>query len=61
MIEDAADLRDVYEEIDKLETSDIETTRFLDYREIFPPFALIGLGLLVLEVGLGNTVFRRNP
>lgn len=61
VIEDAADLRDVYEEIDKLETSDIETTRFLDYREIFPPFALIGLGLLVLEVGLGNTVFRRIP
>ena len=54
-------LREVYEEIDKLETSDIETTRFLDYREIFPPFALIGLGLLVLEVGLGNTVFRRIP
>ena len=61
VIEDAAELRDVYEEIDKLETSDIETTRFLDYREIFPPFALIGLGLLVLEVGLGNTVFRRIP
>jgi len=59
--EDPSDLREVYEEIDKLETTDIETTRFLDYREVFPPFALIGLGLLILEVGLGSTVFRRIP
>lgn len=58
---DPSDLREVYEEIDKLETSEIETTRFLDYREVFPPFALIGLGLLILEVGLGATVFRRIP
>ena len=56
-----SDLREVYQEIDKLETTDIETTRFLDYREVFPPFALIGLGLLILEVGLGSTVFRRIP
>ena len=59
--DDPSDLRAVYEEIDKLETTEIETTRFLDYREVFPPFALFGLGLLILEVGLGNTVFRRIP
>jgi len=61
VIEAPSDLREVYQEINKLETTDIETTRFLDYREVFPPFALIGLGLLILEVGLGSTVFRRIP
>ena len=41
-------LRAVYEEIDKLETSEVESVRYVDYREFFPVFVLLGLGLLVL-------------
>ena len=58
---EAEALRAVYEEIDQLEKSEIESTRFVDYREIFPPFTLAGLGLLGLEIVLAGTVFRRIP
>ena len=59
--EDAEALREVYEEIDQLEKSEIESTRIVDYREIFSGFTLAGLGLLGLEVILAGTVFRRIP
>jgi Ca-activated chloride channel family protein len=59
--DDAATLRSVYEEIDQLEKSEIESTRFVDYREFFPPFVLVALGLLAFEVLLSGTVFRRHP
>ncbi len=59
--DDAETLRSVYEEIDELEKSEIETTRFVDYREFFPPFALAALGLLLFEVVLSGIVFRRLP
>ena len=59
--EEAEALLEVYEEIDRLEKSEIESTRFVDYREIFPPFTLAGLGLLGLEIVLAGTVFRRIP
>jgi hypothetical protein len=51
----------VYQEIDQLEKSEIESTRYLDYREVFPPFALAGLGLIFLEVVFAGTLFRRIP
>ena len=59
--DDAEALESVYEEIDRLEKSEIESTRFTDYREQFPPFALAGLMLLALEVALSSTLFRRLP
>jgi Ca-activated chloride channel family protein len=58
---DADALRAVYQEIDALEKTEIESTRFLDYRELFWPFALAGLLLLVVEILLSCTVFRRIP
>ncbi len=59
--DDAEALKAVYQEIDELEKSEIESTRYVDYREYFPPFALVGLGLLGLEVVLAGTLFRRIP
>ena len=59
--DDAEALQAVYEEIDKLEKSEIESTRFTDYREQFPPFALAALALLAIEVALNGTLFRRLP
>lgn len=54
-------LRSIYEEIDRLEKSEIETTRFLDYRELFSNFALGALALLALETLLACTWLRRLP
>jgi Ca-activated chloride channel family protein len=51
-------LSNVYEEINKLETTEIEELKFYDYDEKFRPFALFALGLLLVEIGLRNTVFR---
>ncbi len=59
--DDAQALESVYQEIDQLEKSEFESTRFLDYREMFVPFALASLALLGLAVALDATVFRRLP
>ena len=51
----------VYEEIDALETTEIEMTSFTRYGELFHLPLAAGLGLLLLEVALGRTVLRRLP
>jgi len=61
MAEDAESLRGVYQEIDRLEKSEIESVRYLDYRELFTACALAALSVILLEVGLSCTAFRRIP
>jgi Ca-activated chloride channel family protein len=58
---DADALRSVYKEIDALEKSEVEVVRYMDYKELLTPFALLALFLLVLEVVLANTFFRKVP
>ena len=58
---DATALQRVYEEIDKMERSDVESMRFVDYRELFVPFALAALAMVALEQLLNATYFRRLP
>ncbi len=58
---DAGSLRDIYAEIDDLEKSEFEAVRFLDYRELFMPWALAALLLLIGESILRNTILRRTP
>ncbi|NMA47722.1 MAG: VWA domain-containing protein [Lentisphaerae bacterium] len=61
MANDAASLLDVYREIDELERSDVESIRFVDYRELFTPLVLAALLLLTLELVLNCTWLRRIP
>ena len=58
---DRESLERVYEEIDALETTEIEMTSFTRYGELFPYPLGAGLGLLLLEAALGRTVLRRLP
>ena len=58
---DTASLRDVYAEIDRSEKTPFEAPQFLDYREVYPLLAWPALALLLLEVGLGETVLRKLP
>jgi Ca-activated chloride channel family protein len=58
---DAAALREVYAEIDRLETTRIETQQLTDYQEAFTPFAVAALALLALEVFFRTAVLRRAP
>jgi len=61
MAEDADSLRAIYKEIDKLEKSEIESVRYVDYKEQFSLFAWAALLLLALETVLRATWFRRIP
>ena len=48
----------IYDEINKLETTEIEELKFYDYDEKYRPFLIFAGILLLLEVGLRNTVYR---
>ena len=50
-------LESIYNEINKLETTDIQELKFYDYDEKFRPFVWIAGILLLLEVLLRNTIF----
>ncbi len=54
-------LKDIYEEIDKMEKSKIDVTEFRKKKEEFLPLAFIALGLFILEILLRNTIFRTLP
>jgi Ca-activated chloride channel family protein len=58
---DEESLRRIYEEIDELEKSEVESVRYVDYREMFTSFALAALAILFLERLLSGTYLRRIP
>ena len=58
---DREGLAQIFEEIDALETTEIEVQNFTSYGELFHYPLAAGLVLLVLEVGLGQTVLRKLP
>jgi Ca-activated chloride channel family protein len=51
-------LQEIYAEINKLEKTEVEEFKFYNYDEKFRFFALIGLGIFLLELLLRFTVFR---
>ncbi len=54
-------LKEVYKEIDLLEKSKIDVDIFQNKYEEFLPFALIALGLFLLEILLKLSVFKTRP
>jgi Ca-activated chloride channel homolog len=51
----------IYAEIDKLEKTEADIKKYTQHRELFPWVVSFGLTLLMLEIALGQTVFRRLP
>jgi len=51
----------IYEEIDKLETTEAEIRKYEHHRELFAWLISPGLSLLLLEVLLRHTILRRLP
>ncbi len=51
-------LAQIYEEINKLEKTEIEETKFKSYDELFRPLVLLAFGLLLFELLLRYTLFR---
>jgi Ca-activated chloride channel family protein len=54
-------LRSIYDDIDRLEKSEIEVKKYQRYRELFPWVVLPGLVVLLLEIILSHTVWRKLP
>lgn len=51
-------LEEIYDEINKLEKTEVEEFKFTKYEEKFRPLVLLGLGLILVEFLLRNTLFR---
>lgn len=51
-------LAEIYDEINKLEKTDIEEFKYTNYDEKFRPWVLFALGLLAIELLLRYTLFR---
>jgi Ca-activated chloride channel homolog len=54
-------LTEVYREISDLETTEIKTKGYIQYRELFTLFVLSGLGLALFETVASRTRFRKIP
>ncbi len=54
-------LQQIYNEIDRLEKTEIETTSFRRYSEEFHYFAFLGILFIILEILLRYTVFKTIP
>jgi Ca-activated chloride channel homolog len=59
--DNAEKFKQIYAEINKLEKTEEVINKFTQYKELFPWFVSCGLVLLLLEVTLGQTVFRKLP
>jgi Ca-activated chloride channel family protein len=58
---DNESLAAIYQEIDELETTEVEVENYTQYAERFPLVLLVGLLLLGVEAGLSQTVLRKLP
>src|SRR5215831_18716142 len=55
------ELQSIYDDIDRLEKTEVKLRRFTIYRPLFQWPLMAALGLVALEVVLANTRFRRVP
>ena len=58
---DTDNLRQIYDEIDKMEKTEIETPQYLEYKEFYPYFLIPALFCFLAEIALANTRLRRLP
>jgi len=59
--DNAEKFKRIYQEIDKLEKTESVVNKYTEYKELFPWVVAAGLALLLLELVLGQTAFRRLP
>ena len=58
---DKESLDKIFQEIDQLEKTKIEIKQFARFKELFSTYLFMALGLIVVEVVLTNTKFRKIP
>ena len=54
-------LNKIYEDINRLEKTDVQVKKYTQYRELFPWAIISGTVVLLLEVILNQTLWRRLP
>ena len=59
--DNAEKFQSIYAEIDKLEKSEAEIRKYTQFEELFPWLVSPGLGLILVEIVLRNTLLRRLP
>jgi Ca-activated chloride channel homolog len=57
----AEHFQQIYAEIDKLEKTEATISKYTEFKELFPWLVAGGLALLMIEIVLGQTAFRRLP
>ncbi len=59
--DNAERFQEIYAEIDKLEKTEATINKYTEFKELFPWLVAGGLALLLVELVLGQTIFRRLP
>jgi Ca-activated chloride channel family protein len=59
--DNAEKFRQIYAEIDKLEKTEAVINKYTEFKELFPWLVAAGLAVLLFELVLGQTAFRRLP
>ena len=59
--DNAEKFKQIYDEIDKLEKTEASVKKYTQFNELFPWLIAAGLALLLIELVLGQTAFRRLP
>ena len=58
---DASALAEIYQQIDKLERTEVSQERYLDYDEHYQIALMVGLFLVVTSIVMDRTIFRQLP
>jgi len=59
--DNAEKFQKIYAEIDKLEKTEASVKKYTQFTELFPWFVTAGLAILLIELLLAQTIFRRLP
>lgn len=54
-------LAQIYKQIDQMEKTKVRVKQYTQYAELFPYFLWAGLGLVLAETALNNTILRKLP
>jgi len=58
---DTQSLEEIYREIDQLEKSTVSVQKYQQYRDLFPAIIMAGCGLLLVQLLLAQTIWKKLP
>jgi len=58
---DTKSLEQIFDDIDQLEKSTVTVKKFQQYRDLFPACIMAGCGLLIAQILLGQTIWKKLP